>query len=300
MRKILIIILTCLIFLSADPAQAVSLYLKIDKNNSAENISVLSIDTGTDIINAIEGKISYDQNALDCNSSVGAKSIINLWLSAPTAKNGEIAFSGIIPGGYVGQGEITSIFCQAKNGGEISDLALNNDDFQIYLSDGTGNLAPISIIGNKLVDSIEHQAILDANLNDKSAPEILGLQISKNTELTGNNYLLIFNAVDKQSGIASVAMSASDKKFNIEQDFEKMKTDLPWTEIQSPYALPNDALNKFIYLKTADSAGNIRLSRLDPIKQWWEIDLQSIFLIATIAISLAVILLIVVKLKRRK
>lgn len=300
MNKLLIFIFTCIIFLSANPAQAVSLYFKIDKNNSAENISILSIDTGTDIINAIEGKISYDQSVLDCNSSSGAKSIINLWLNKPSAQDGEIIFSGIIPGGYVGQGEIASIACKAINGGDIANLLLNKDNFQIYLNDGTGNAAPISILENKLIDSIEHQALLDANANDKSAPEIFGLQISKNTELADNNYLLIFSAVDKQSGIASVTMSTSDKKLNIEQDFEALKNTLPWTEIQSPYPLPAAALDKYIFLKITDSAGNIKFARLDPIKQWWEINLQSILVIFSLAVSLAVILLIMVKLKRRK
>ena len=83
-------------------------------------------------------------------------------------------------------------------------------------------------------------------------------------------------------------------------DFETIKNTLTWTEIQSPYALPNDSLNKYIYLKITDSAGNIKISRLDPVKSWLEINWQSLVFIFSLIISLAVILLIMVKLKRRK
>src|SRR3989338_10476834 len=54
-----------------------------------------------ELLNAIEGKISFPTDLLKLKTVEDGNSIVNLWLERPAAsETGEIAFSGITPGGY--------------------------------------------------------------------------------------------------------------------------------------------------------------------------------------------------------
>lgn len=299
-NKILAIIFSiALAILFGRSVQAVSIFQKIDDNSSAQNLSILAIDTGPEIINAIEGKIFFDMAVQNCSAESGAKSIINIWLEKPSVKAGVINFSGIIPGGFSGSGELLSIACHEISGKEIKQLSLAKNDFLIYLNDGAGTLADVSISDDLQISAEESLAIIDEIANDKTAPEITALEILKKSALFDDKYLLIFNAVDKQSAVASIAVASSKNNLDTDKDAELITNSLAWTNIESPYALPDESLNRYIYFKVTDSAGNLKLAKLAPVKSGWQMS-QSLLLFSLILISALVVLLaIVLKLKRR-
>lgn len=282
-KFVIILILTFLI--SAQQVAAASLYLK-----TKDTLSILSIDTGTENINTIEATISYDSNNTDCIASPSANSIIALWITQPVIKNSQITFAGIIPGGYIGQGDIISISCQAKNGATMTPLNLDQNKIHIYLNDGTGKLSNVTVSANQVINSEEKQNLDNALTSDKNPPEITNLEISKNNTLTENQYLLIFNATDKKSGIASIAIALSDKKLDAVKDASEITTNLPWIAVESPYTLPQAALGKYIYLKATDQAGNISLATLPPAKSFWELyQIYILLILLTIGILILAI-----------
>src|SRR3989344_873954 len=92
----------------------------------------LVLDTEDEEINAVEGKIVFQADLLELKEIRDGNSIINFWIdpvrncvSNGVERPDSICFSGIIPGGYLGEGFIFSAIFQVKKEGagiiEIQD-----------------------------------------------------------------------------------------------------------------------------------------------------------------------------------
>lgn len=295
------ILVTSLAFLLvAHSAGAVSLYLVTDNEAPTKTAVTVTIDTGTTSVNTLAGKIFFAPNERVCTVQAGASSIINTWINTPDASNGEITFAGIIPGGYTGTGSIATITCNSNNDISESPIVLNPKDFEIYLNDGTGQLAPVTVSANQTLDQQARLTLAEQIKTDQTAPEILALSIIKPENLSDNNYLLIYNIVDKQSGLTETALASSNKKFNPETDQQKISA-LSWTNINSPFVLPTAELQQYHYFKATDAAGNVKLARLDPSVglDWWQTSSFKIIIVIILLLVIASLPTLMLKLKRR-
>ena len=102
------------------------------------------LNTGGEEINAVEGKIIFPSELLKLKEIRDANSIVNFWIDKPKLESdGQIAFSGITPGGYRGsQGLLlTLIFVSKKEGGGVIEL----QNAKTLLNDGNGTEAALSI-----------------------------------------------------------------------------------------------------------------------------------------------------------
>ncbi len=299
MTKKILLTSLALLFV-AHSAGAVSLYLVTDNETPTKTAVTVTIDTGATSINTLAGKIFFTPTERECTVQSGASSIINTWINSPASNNGEISFAGIIPGGYTGTGSIATITCNSNNDISESPVVLNPKDFEIYLNDGTGQLANVSIAKNQTLDQQVRQTLNDQIKTDQTAPEILALNIIKPENLSDNNYLLIFNIVDKQSGLTETALATSNRKFNPETDQQKINS-LHFINIYSPFVLPITEFQQYHYFKATDAAGNIKLARLDPVISlaFWQTSSFKILIIIILLLVIASLPSLMLKLKRR-
>ena len=203
-------------------------------------------------INAVEGEIVFPSKILETKEIVDGGSIINLWLEHPdTADNRDkIIFSGIIPGGYNGEdGKIFSVIFHAKEqgSGEIEIINL-----RALLNDGDGNAAKTNVSNLSFKVSSEAMPISAPSIyQDIDIPELFTPIISRNRNMFGGKYFLVFATQDKGSGISH---------------YEVSEGGAPYITAKSPYLLQNQNLDAEIFVKAIDKAGNERIVSMSPKK----------------------------------
>lgn len=229
---------------------------------SDDQVVTLGLDTGEDKINAISGELSYSQDILELVSISNANSIIPLWVEAPSTKNsGLVSFSGVVPGGFSGQGKIISLIFKAKTGDKDVVNLVKIKKIDILRNDGSGTIVPLKIItpNVSLVRSLDL-----ASVGDTNAPESFRPVLSQNDPLLGNQSYLIFNTTDKGSGIEKYFVIESPTKL-------KDKNNSLWVEATSPYLLQDQTLSSYVYVKAVDRAGNSLVVELERGKKFYQI-----------------------------
>jgi hypothetical protein len=112
-------------------------------------------------------------------------------------------------------------------------------------------------------------------VEDLEAPEPFTFQIIKDESIFENQYVLIFNTQDKDSGI---------------DHYEVQEGNLDFKIAKSPYLLENQYLNGKIIVKAIDRAGNERISRVGPPRQdnllerYWKFFIVLLIIIMLISI----------------
>jgi len=219
------------------------------------------INTENEPVNTIAGKIKFSSEFLELKEAREGNSIINFWIEKPTTKEGEVVFSGITPGGYIGQnGYLFSLIFKAKKVGETT---ITTAEEQMFLNDGQGSKA--SIKQAPLFLQIEEN-VPGGEFSlpgDSEKPEPFELTVAQDSNIFGGKYFLVFATQDKGSGIDRYEVQESRK-----QKIENRK----WVAAESPYVLKDQGLKSYIYVKAIDRAGNERISELSPAKPlaWYE------------------------------
>jgi len=245
---------------SASSALAAELSLEA-KNTNIQTGSEFEVgfflNTENENINAIEGGIVFPENLLQLKEIRDGNSIINLWIQKPENKDGEIAFSGITPGGYLGRnGLIFSLVFQSTGEGQGLIEAKN---IKVLINDGAGTEAKTKISNLQLVFSKQtasYQAPLSKE-NDADQPEIFKPIVTQDPTIFNGQYFLVFATQDKGSGI---------------NHYEVREGSSPFIIAQSPYLLQDQKLDKKIYVKAVDKSGNQRIVTLPPQKPlpWYQ------------------------------
>ena len=235
------------------------------------------INSEEEDINAIEGKVVFPSNLLEVKEIRDGNSIINFWIERPKAKNGEIIFSGITPGGYNGgQGLILSIVFSAKKEG---DGAIRFSEVKALRNDGQGTEADVKISNFQFLIS---KQIPIPEIKDIEPPEEFTPQIAADPAIFDGKWFLVFATQDKGSGIDHYEIKESRQKFFAV--FEK------WLPAESPYVLMDQELRGFVWIKAVDKIGNERIAVVEPrypLKwhdDWriWSIIILGLFVLAVI------------------
>lgn len=205
----------------------------------------VAINTQGELINAVSGEISFPQNFLEIKEIRDGDSIMNLWLDRPSIlKSGAVYFSGIIPGGYRGtNGSIFSIVFRSKNSGE-GEIKITNGQALINDGSGTGSsfdskTFKITILSSSL-DSSSRKIVKE--ISDIEPPEKFKPEITKDPEIFGGKWFLVFATEDKNSGIDHYEVCEGDRD--------------NCTVATSPWLLKNQSRNADISVKAVDKMGN--------------------------------------------
>ena len=273
-RKTIFIILFSIVCLPLFKfVHAAEIYLESSQPEYAPN-ETFSLEirlnvTPPEDINAVEVYLNFDRDALEAVDFSTANSILTFIKNPVINQQNElINFSGIVPGGYSGRltGDpgksnllgkaIFTIKKQEKENTIINFLSTS----QVLLNDGKGTKANLTF--TPLEIKISPQEVVFNPLNewekakeeDKIPPEEFKPEIVK----IDNQYFLVFNSQDKQSGIDHYEV-ATLKQTLLGQlvpvgNFEKG---------ESPYPLNEADLNKIIEIKAIDKAGNERIVNLN-------------------------------------
>jgi hypothetical protein len=262
-------------------------YLYIDPSESTVyrgDTVTLAVRVDTDegeCINVIDASISYSNNIKAIDVSRG-ESILNVWVEDPVIDevNKKVTFAGGIPGGYCGRiagdPSLTNVIAElvfrspglSIGGGTEPVARLDFDaETQVLLHDGFGTPAELRMSGaDVLLDSkIGSQVSDDWNgriQDDAIPPSDFNIVLTKDTEAFNRQYYIVFNSVDKQSGIDRYeVMEEPFEEFNL---FKWGAADAPWVRTQSPYVLKDQSLNSTIRVRAIDKAGNETVAVLVP------------------------------------
>jgi hypothetical protein len=266
-KKIYILIFISLALIGIKPVEAAKFFMAPPVLTiSQETETILNIDTEKENINAMELKLSFSpEDFLIKNINEGG-SLISFWVEPPSFSNekGEIFLTGIIPGGYQGNsGELLKINLIPLQTGEKK---FTLSQAKILLNDGQGTAA-------KLNSSILNFQVMPINplietkkpeIKDAEPPESFTPEIGQSPDIFNNQWFLVFNTQDKNSGLAFYQIRETKQKILV--PFIK------WETANSPYILKDQQLKSFIYVKAVDREGNVRIAIVSPVNplKWYE------------------------------
>jgi len=274
-----IFITSVLFFCIAHNASAVE--LRFDGGNTEKRLGKsfnidLFVDSQQEDINALEAEISFSSDTLEIQEVRIGSSIINLWVQEPIVENNIIKFSGIVPGGYGGDGDfvMSLIFKTKKNG----PAHINIDRALSLANDGLGTKLNTSF-SNFNFDITEDAPVevVKVGIVDLEKPEPFQPIITKIPDIAGDDYVLLFFTQDKNSGLSH---------FEIKEGLGFYK------RVSSPYILKRQELDVDIYIRAVDKAGNIRqeIIRAPFYSPWYKkIDIYVIIYIVIGIVFLAVL-----------
>lgn len=241
---IILSILACLVPKTVFAIFSGELRIDTDRNeiNQGEEFLVNIVLDSDVSLNAIEGELVYPSSQLELEEIRDGGSIINFWIERPVLDTpGNISFSGITPGGFMGKNLIFSLLFEAKNTG-TAEITLQN--IKILLNDGEGTEVKYKISNKNLVIKSGEVNTPLAEPIDTEPPEDFSPILSKDLNLFDGKYFVVFSTQDKISGI----------------DYYKVREGKfgKYEKAVSPYLLKNQSLNKKIYIQAYDKAGNMR------------------------------------------
>jgi hypothetical protein len=206
-------------------------------------------------VNALQGKILYLPDSLTVKEIRLGGSLINFWIERPVVdeKSGSITFSGILPGGFLGEkAPIFSIVFEAKKEGVFP---LGFRDISAFLNDGEGTALETKFSGGDILVrgfAGENPSRAPSAVYDIFMPEPFMPFIARDTHLFRGQYALFFTTRDADSGIAY---------------YEVCEGRRVCVRAESPYLLKNQNLTDEIAVKAYDMNGNRRIAMLPPTAQ---------------------------------
>ncbi len=246
-----VIFLGILLFTLVNRVSAAGVSIKSNQEDFSVGSSFLvdiNLDTQNESINALEGELRFDESVLELKEIKDGNSQINFWVDKPKlTSDGHIFFSGITPGGLMGQDKFlfSVVFAPKKVGS--SSVTISN--LKVLKNDGRGTNLKTTIsnfnfsVSNKEVSSVLENA-------DSNKPEDFKIYIGQDKEIFSGKNFLIFSTQDKDSGI---------DHYEVKEGF--------WSDYKvgiSPYLLEDQTLSKTLYVKAVDKKGNERVVSLSP------------------------------------
>ena len=239
-------------------------------------------------INAMDVSLEFPGDMLDLQNISDGGSIINLWVEKPLEVAGKkcltgivncsiIKMSGLIPGGFIGDGLLANLTFMAKKEG-TANLFFNQYDSKIFLNRLDAKLANVAYEPLEIKIAGESREGDKKLILDYFPPESFNILLSKINAAFNNKWFISFVAQDKGSGI---------DHYEVREKFLGLSGD--WEAEESPYVLAHQSLFSIIEVKAVDKTGLERIEKIIPAR--------IVYLILSIILG-AVFLAIVLILKR--
>ncbi len=293
------LILPALVLFSALPVSAATLYLEPARGSLGPG-SKIAVDVLLDVeecANAIEADIGFPKDDLLLRDFIIGDSILSLWIERPDEagiaaanENGVLHFSGGVPGGYCGRipgdtGRSNTVarlifevpsFSVGEESASSLDISFLSTS-KVLLNDGFGtadNLVTKSANYLYQTTPVETDKSWQEEMDaDTIAPEPFVIELRRKADIFDNQYYIIFNTVDKQSGIDhyEVLEIRPEEEMGVIKGlpwWKKLfgqKYETPsWKIGEMPYLLSDQALLSTIRVKAIDKAGNERFVEFIP------------------------------------
>lgn len=217
----------------------------------------LTIDTGTESVNAVESKVMFSPEVLEFVSSDDRDSVIDLWIekSGIADDSPEVYFAGLTPLGFTdNQAVITTLLFRVKQTG-VAQISLL--DPIVLRNDGLGTALKVNeeTFTFSVINSVTQSQDV---ATDTELPEDFTPSIISDPDAFAGQSVVVFSAHDTGSGISHYEV----KEGRYGQ----------YVRTESPYILRYQALDRVVYVKAVDMAGNERIKVLYPQnwKSWYE------------------------------
>ena len=195
--------------------------------------AVIEVDTGTEDINALEGTLVLPEG-IRVNETQTGNSVILFWITPLEQVGNTITFAGMTPGGFTGKYLVFTI------SGDFNAQDLERVRFQsvnALKNDGSGMSVPVKLF----LSPVEVKA-------DMEPPEDFTPVIANDPNVFDGKYFLVFATQDKGTGI---------------DHYDVREGRWGWfREAGSPYLLKYQRLDRDVYVKAIDNAGNERVAVL--------------------------------------
>lgn len=237
-------LLTFLLCAIALPGIASAAEVRVLQQPGTREVRVV-IDTQGEPINAVEGELDLPGGAAEV---LLGDSVVPLWAERPGT--GSLRFSGVIPGGFVGD-RGTILVARAARAGKAQVVVR---DLKAYRNDGAGTLAAVLSVPLAADFPADAPALAAP---DTALPEFSEVRIARDEAVFEGDWFVAFNARDAGSGVVryEVAERAGNRP-GLEG--------LTWREASSPERLEDQSRRSAVFVKAIDGAGNERVERLDP------------------------------------
>jgi hypothetical protein len=235
--------------LFTNPTLAAS--FSLDKNLvglGRQEISVL-LDSEGQEINAVSLTLKFSAGEIFVKNLSDANSIISLWIDKPSfsEKEGEIHFSGIIPGGYnSAHGLLVKINFETDFS---KNVVFGFKDATVLLNNGLGTEA--KILGTPL--NLTVSASVATTTPERASllpPENFKPEIISDPGLYGGKWALIFSTTDKGSGV------------DYYEVLESGGTIGPWKNAESPYLLEDQNLSSDVFVRAVAKDGSFIIVKI--------------------------------------
>ncbi|MEK7606368.1 MAG: hypothetical protein AAB458_02130 [Patescibacteria group bacterium] len=245
MQRFFTYIFILFLFFGAFHASAAILLVEegVIPENGERSFSLM-LDTEGETVNAIEGQITVSGDAL-LSDVRDTASIVSLWVTPLTIKDNALFFSGTIPGGFTGKGEVLTLVFKGTASGNIS---INIGDVSVFYDDGLGtqtDIAPTSIIRDVVLGAAADPAITDTIPPEPFSIGLINVGMTPEEPL----YALIFATDDKQTGIDHYEVQERGRG----DDVYTM-----WVSTASPYVVQDQTLSSHFAVRAYDNAGNVQ------------------------------------------
>ncbi len=237
--------LSCAFFFAA-PVFAAELRLDTHQSEMTfgESFLVDIVMHAEESLNAIEGRLVFPKDLLSVKEIRDGNSVINFWIEKPHVEvPGVVLFSGMTPGGWSGaNNHIFSIIFEAKNTG-VAAVALQNT--KAWMNDGRGTETTLRIHDTAMAIKSGDNPVRKEMFVDTASPEFFTPVIGNDPNVFDGKYFLVFVTQDKISGV---------------DRYEVREGSWDWFRVaESPYLLKHQSLNRKIFVKAVDHAGNERM-----------------------------------------
>ena len=259
---------------------AAEIFFEQVKDTGLQSQLMTSVFINTEeALNAVEGKVIFPSELLELKEIKDGNSIVNFWLERPVAgKAGEITFSGVTPGGYKGAKRLifSMIFWVKQEGEGI----FQTRDARALLNDGEGTEANLKTLDLRFTAPKKEPVIKEPALEakDKARPETFTPEVGRDPAILDGKWFVVFAARDKDSGVAHYEIK--ETRYRTLGLFSK------WISAESPFALRDQKLRSYIFVKAVDKAGNKRVIKIapwDPMPWYENYENWAIIIIVTLA-----------------
>lgn len=273
----------------------VKIYAVSEKESITKNESFnvqLRLENSGESINAAEISLEFSSDLLTLQGINDGGSIINFWIEKPqevTAEKcltgitncGIIKMSGLIPGGFVGDGLLATLTFKAQKEG-IANLFFNRYTSKVFLD--RPDAKPAEVIYQPLEIKAEGEGAEENKLIlDYFPPESFDIILSKTKLALGNKWFISFSTQDKGSGIS---------RYEIKEKFLGLFNGR-WKRGESPYVLEDQWLLSVIKVKAVDNVGLEMEETLIPKR------LIRFYIASALALLALLVFLLVRKIKKR-
>lgn len=207
----------------------------------------VNLDTQNEFYNAVSGTLTFD-NTFEIKQIITGGSAISAWVENPAnAKSNSIDFAGIIAGGFNGSEKVFQVIAIPAKSGPVNISLINSS---IFLNDGSGTefQIPDKFLTTQIRNTSPGEENVRITLKDNISPQVFDVTITSDPNIADGKYVLIFEAIDKGTGIRTYEVLEGRKVF---------------TQAKSPYVLVNQKLNERIYVKAIDYDGNETAVRVE-------------------------------------